>query len=110
MAYAQDSNALKAAPDTVAGVVSDLNEGLLRLSKINACLVHIGDRLEGSRPSDVGEVKPAQPPHSLIDELQRKRSQYNELLSRCEREIERIEGSLGIAALGPKTPGQRVNG
>ena len=55
--------------ETVNGVLRDLENDLLRLSKIVGHLTVIGDRLEGNRPQEDASPMVDHPPHSMINDM-----------------------------------------
>lgn len=103
MAYGEASSTLTAkAPDTVQSVTRDFDPLVQRIFKMASEIDMLGDRLEGSRPQDAGAAAPDTPPHSLLDELQRKRVAFDHAIMLCESGLQRLNRALGYdnAAMG----------
>lgn len=94
MAYGQEADA-KLTGETVKSVLGDVDNQIMRLNKIVGHLTVIGDRLEGSRPQEAAGPTTDHPPHSMINDLQRKRDGLKMLCGQLESAAERIDYALG---------------
>lgn len=97
MAYAMEGATAGTAARgaSLTGVISDFDSITHRLLKSVQLLSVIGDRIEGTRPQDATQAKVDTPPHSVIDDLQRKRDHMLRLCEQIEESASRIDRAFG---------------
>ncbi len=89
---------------SLIGVIADIDPILHKMVKAVQYLDMLGDRIEGSRPQDATQAKVDTPPHSTIDDLQRKRDEMLRLCNLIEEGARRIDRAFGGGPSGDKEP------
>jgi hypothetical protein len=80
--------------DSLPAAIDALGPQIDRLIGLRNSLEHLADRIVGSRPQPTGAGVEAAPPHSLVDNVKRKRNTLEELITACEQQRDRLDNAL----------------